>query len=461
MQNNKQYYQISDYTMKCRLYPNKEKQECIDRILNGLQKAYNIATYDIKENHTNTKEYIGTDGKVFHNVDYSKLTNAKYLNWLREQHPDIKCVPAYALSGKNGLFNSDHKRAMSHKAVYTKRANGTLKKTHDKTARTKGKGLFPYSVEVADIDYYSASNPRRSYTCQEYLNKIYTKENKNVLYINLAKVGVCKVRGWNKKIRFDKDGQVDFLEYINNNRSKTVGVTVSKDNCGDYWICFKLQNVYKALKKPTDNSVGVDVGIKDIIILSNGSKYPNKKFKQEEKRHIKLLNRKLSRRQGWSNEQFRLAYKHNNELTPSKTYERTVLKLSKLHRKISWKRNLYHNQVTKEVVENNSFIGVETLNVSGMFRNKHLSNALADASMSSILSMLKYKSDWYGRIIQPINQWSPSSKRCSNCGYILPKLSLSVRNWQCPECGTHHDRDINAANNIKNYALNTYKQLNN
>lgn len=156
-----------------------------------------------------------------------------------------------------------------------------------------------------------------------------------------------------------------------------------------------------------------------------------------------------------------MAYKHNAELTPSKTYERTVLKLSKLHRKISWKRDLYNNQITKEIVENNKFIGVETLNVSGMFRNKHLSNALSDASMSSILLMLQYKADWYGRIIQPINQWSPSSKRCSHCGYVLPKLSLSVRNWQCPECGTHHDRDINAANNIKYYALNTYKQLNN
>ena len=453
-----QYYKIDNYTMKCRLYPNKEKQKVIDRIFNGLQKAYNIATYDIKENHINTTEYVSEDGKVFHNVDYKKLTNAKYLEELRQKHPDIKCVPAYALSGKNGLFCSDHKRAMSHKAVYVQKSNGTLKKTHEKQARTKGKGLFPYSVEVADIDYYSKAKPRTSYSYQESLNKLYTKDNNNAIYINLAKVGTCKVRGWNKNIRFDKSGEADFLKYISDNTSKKVGVTVSKDNCGDYWICFKLQDVYKPMKTKPDNTVGIDVGIKDIAILSDGTKYANKKFKQEEKQHTKMLNRKLSRRQGWANEEFRSAHKSNKDITPSKKYERTRLKLSKLHRKISRKRNLYNNQVTKEIVENNGFIGVETLNVSGMFRNKYLANALSDAAMSSVLSMLNYKAEWHDRIIQPINQWTPSSKRCSKCGYILPSLNLSVREWDCPVCGTHHDRDINGANNIEYFALDTYRK---
>lgn len=458
LRDNEQYYKIDNYTMKCRLYPDKKKQECIDRILNGLQKAYNIATYDIKENHINTVEYISDDGRTFHNVDYAKLTNSEYLKQLREKHPDIKYIPAYALSGKNGLFYSDHKRAMSHKAIYVQNPNGTLKKTHEKQARTKGKGLFPYSVEIADINYYSKSNPRKSYSYQESLNKVYTKNNNNVMYINLAKVGICKIRGWNKKIRFDRDGEIDFIKYVVANTSKKVGVTVSKDNCGDYWICFKLQNVYKLMKKKTNNSVGVDVGIKDIAILSNGTKYINKKFKQEEKQHTKILNRKLSRRQGWANQEFRLAHKSDKSLMPSKKYERTKLKLSKLQRRIARKRNLYNNQITKEIIENNGFIGVETLNVSGMFRNKHLSNALSDAAMSSVLSMLHYKAIWYERIIQPINQWTPSSKRCNHCGYILPLLSLSVREWDCPVCGMHHDRDINGAKNIEYFSLNTYKQ---
>lgn len=456
LKDDEKFYKISNYTMKCRLYPNKKSQEYIDRILNGVQKAYNIVTYDIKENHINTSEYISEDGKIFHNVDYAKLTNSKYLKQLRQKHPDIKYVPAYALSGKNGLFCADHKRAMSHKAIYIRKPNGVLRKTHEKIARTNGKGLFPYSVEVADIDYYSKSNPRRSYSYQESLNKLYTKDNNNVIYINLAKVGICKIRGYNKKIRFDENGEIDFFKYILANPTKRIGVTVNKDNCGDYWICFKLQNIYKAMKKEPNKSVGVDVGIKDIAILSDGTKYINKKFKQEENQHIKMLNRKLSRRQGWANEKFRLAHKSDKSLVPSKKYEKTKLKLSKLHREIARKRNLYNNQITKEIIKNNGFIGVETLNVSGMFRNKHLSDALSNAAMSSVLSMLNYKAIWYIRIIQPINQWTPSSKRCSHCGYILPSLSLSTREWACPECGVHHDRDINAAKNIEYFAKSKY-----
>ena len=83
-----------------------------------------------------------------------------------------------------------------------------------------------------------------------------------------------------------------------------------------------------------------------------------------------------------------------------------------------------------------------------MFRNKHLSYALSDAAMGNILSDLKYKADWYGRQIVPIDQWTPSSKRCSDCGYINKTMTLSIREWVCPNCGTYHDRDVNAAKNI-------------
>lgn len=431
-QQKNKYYLIKNYTMKCRLYPNKEIAKKIDNAIYGVQCFHNCILYQIfnEFKYTTEKKKKNKNGEtsndIIHFLNYSDIGKVETKKKLIEEHPIIDVAPLGAITAKGGI-QSDIIKSI---------------------------GKNP--IEYQKPSYYSKKNPRRSYTYQERFGKIAIKNNSNVLYINLAKIGVCKIRGWNKNIRFDNYGLTDFIEYIKLNKNKQVTVTVSKDNCGDYWICFKLQNVYKQMPEQNGKSIGIDVGLKDIAIISDGNKYPNKKFKQEEKQHIKILNRKLSRRQGWANEKFRLDYKSNKSLTPSKKYERTKLKLSKLHRNIARKRNLYNNQITKKIVENNGFIGVETLNISAMFRNKHLSKALSDAAMSSVLSMLNYKSMWYDRIIQPINQWTPSSKRCSVCGYILPSLSLSVREWTCPECNTHHDRDINAANNIKYFAIKEY-----
>lgn len=168
---------------------------------------------------------------------------------------------------------------------------------------------------------------------------------------------------------------------------------------------------------------------------------------------MKFLGRRLSRRWGWANEKFRAAYKQDHTIATSKTYERTQQKISKLHKEIARKREQYNNEITRKITDTYSEIGVETLNVSGMFKNKHLSNALSDAAMYQVLNMLDYKSRWFGGTVQAINQWTPSSKRCSNCGYVLPKLSLSTREWTCPQCGEYHDRDVNAAKNIEYYAF--------
>lgn len=447
--------------MKCRLYPNKDAASMIDRIIHGVEKAYNIATYDMVTNNVNTIEFTTDKGGILHYPDYKKMTNAKYLDWLRTQHEDIPFVPSYALSGQSGVFMADHKKAMSHKAIIKKTADGRIKKTHDKQARKSAKGGYkPYSIEEAYIGYYNKNKRRQSYTYQISLKSaISFSDNDNVFYITLgAAQGTkvkhkIKVRGWNKEIRFDEYHAVNFLDYVKYlSGTKKTTVTVSRDNCGDYWICFKLSNIYKPMTISNGKSCGLDLGLKDLIIVSDGTKYENKRFKKEEKEHIAALNKRMSRRQGWSNEEFREKHKADKTLTPSKRYERTKLKLAKLNRKIAFKRNTYNNTITKDIVANHGFIGIETLNVSGMFRNKHLAYSLSDAAMSSVMSMLKYKSNWYGRIIEPIDQWTPSSKRCHSCGYIMPKMPLNIRKWKCPKCKVSHDRDVNAALNILFYA---------
>lgn len=455
----KQFYKIGNYSMKCRLYPKEEQKDLIDKAIHAVQVAYNMALYDTITNHANTDEITLEDGRVLHEMRYRDCATAKYLSVLRKQNPSINYAPASALSGQNGLFLNDLPKVLSHKAVTKVSASGKKIHIHDKVARTGKNGkLFPYAIEIAKPDYYSKKDPRRSYTYQELANKISRspKNNRNVLFINLMKIGNCKVRGWNQNIRFGENQEYDFLEWAENNKSKQITVTVSKDNCGDYWIVFKLSDVYKQIEEKPQTKTGLDVGVKDIVIRSDGEKYKNKKFKRKEKNHLAYLQRCASRQGGWSNIKFRETYAVDKSVCISKKYNKTQDRIKRLQRKTTWKKENYNHNITADVINNFGFIGIETLNVSGMFRNHHLAYALSDASMGQILSMLGYKSKWYQRDLIAIDKWTPSSKRCHCCGYIRPKLSLSTREWVCPECHNDLDRDINAAINILYYAELAY-----
>lgn len=426
------YDKVENYTMKCHLYPNKTAAKAIDDAILAVQVFHNCAVYDIFTNHMNTTEKEKkrkgetSSSEIVHFVDLSSVMKKEYKDKLTEEHPIISKCPQSAITTNVGL-------------------KADMKKEFGKNP-----------IEYQKPQYYNKKHPRTSYTYGETFGKIRRSENENMFYINLAVVGLVKVRGWNRNIRFDHLGNTTFLDYAENNKKESVTVVVSKDNCGDYWICFKIKECYKPMKCISDKKVGVDVGIKDIAILSDGTKFCNQKFKKQEKKHMKALNRRMSRRNGWANEEFRALHKQNKELTPSKRYERTKMAFAKLQRKIARKRNLWNNTITRKIVEDNGFIGIESLNVSGMNKNRHISFALSDAAIGYILQMLKYKSDWHKRIIQPIDMWSPSSKRCSCCGRIRPKLSLSIRDWICEECSTHHDRDVNAAKNILYYAMEIY-----
>lgn len=118
------------------------------------------------------------------------------------------------------------------------------------------------------------------------------------------------------------------------------------------------------------------------------------------------------------------------------------------HEKLSNKRNNYLHQLTTKLVKENSIICIEDLNVKGMLKNHKLAKSIADCSFSMIRKMLEYKCQWYNRKLVVIDRWSPTSKKCNCCGHIMKDWNLGIREWDCPNCGTHHDRDINAAKNI-------------
>lgn len=212
--------------------------------------------------------------------------------------------------------------------------------------------------------------------------------------------------------------------------AKVTTVTVSKDAAGRYFVSLLCDDTVSP-KPEVTGKVGIDLGLTHFAILSTGEKVaaPNT-FRRYEKKLAKL--------------QRRLAKKTNG----SNRREKAKLKVARLHAKIADARRDFLHKLSTRLINENQVIAIESLSVSNMQKNRCLSKSISDASWSEFVRQLEYKARWYGRELIGIDRWYPSSKRCSDCGYTMPKMPLSVREWVCPECGSIHDRDINAARNV-------------
>lgn len=245
----------------------------------------------------------------------------------------------------------------------------------------------------------------------------------------------------NWTVKLPKIGKVDLCKNRTFNKStcKQGTCTVSRDCCGTYWCVVVIDDLQEIPSKDEiskDNSVGIDLGIKDYAILSDGRKFSNPKYLENTKKRLAHLQKVLARKENGS-----------------KNYEKMRIKVAKCHRKIANKRNNYLHNISSYLVNNYKTICLEDLNVKGMQKNHHLARAIQDASWGEFTRQLQYKSDWNGDNIIYIGRFEPSSKTCSVCGYKKEDLKLSNRYWICPQCGTKHDRDINAAINIKEMAF--------
>jgi putative transposase len=226
---------------------------------------------------------------------------------------------------------------------------------------------------------------------------------------------------------------------------KIHNVTISKEKDGRYYASILVDTFENPLpKKPVtkETAIGIDTGIKTFAVCSNGMKFEAAHFLKSEKRKLKLLGRKISKKQ-----------------KGSKAFDETKKRIARVHSKVSRKRLDYLHKITHRLTHENQVgtICVEDLNVKGMVRNKHLAYDISDAGIGMFYTMLAYKCEWYGVNLVEIGRFQPSSKQCSRCGYINKTLTLSVRNWTCPECGANHDRDYNASVNIKNFGLETLR----
>lgn len=210
--------------------------------------------------------------------------------------------------------------------------------------------------------------------------------------------------------------------------------TISKTPAGKYFVSILCETgdlIKNKSKIKESTTIGIDLGIKTFIVTSDGKEFANPKYLRKAQSRLKYIQSKYSKNKG----------------------KKTKHKLAILHEKVANQRKDFLHKVSCELIRDNQSIAIETLQVSNMLKNHKLAQSISDAGWGMFVTMLEYKSEWCGKNILKIGTFEPSSKTCSDCGYINKELTLKDREWVCKNCGVLHDRDINAAINIKSFGL--------
>lgn len=369
--------------VKIRLYPNKTQTEQFNKLLGCYRFVYNqclarkINSY--KENKIS--ENLSTLGHFIHH----ELLKDNNFIWLREQNTKVlKQAVNDMLSAYKNFF-------------------------------TQHKG-FPKFKSKRD----------NKQSCRFELGAISRRNDYTTYKLSLANIKNVKFR-CNKK----------YAEYLQKYKSNIKQATLSKLHCGEYYLSILVDGdlTHKGLRD-TDNAVGIDLGIKDFVITSEGEVFDNLHFKKSQSNKIKRLQRQLSKKQKGSNNR-----------------NKARIRLAKAYKKINDKKQYYLHQISNTLINENQVICVEDLNVKGMLKNHKLAESIQEMNFGEFRRILEYKANWYNRKIVYVDRFYPSSKTCNHCGYINKQLKLSDRQWVCPQCGEPIDRDYNAALNILDEGL--------
>ncbi len=363
---------------KFRLYPNDIQAELINKTLGCTRFVYNYYLDKKKKLYSESK----TKMSCFQCIKDIKELNKEYL-WLKEADSmALRCV----------LFDLDN----------------AFKKSFQGSGYPKFK---------------SRNNPKNAYRTNfvndniriDLLNKI----------VRLPKLKYIKISGYRNLKNLD---------------GRIINATVSKESNGKYYVSVLIEEeIYSEERIPT-SIVGIDLGIKDIVVTSNGEKYANDKVMSKYEQRIKRYQRQLSKK----------VKKSNN-------YQKLKTKIAVLYSKMNNARKHITHKITNSLIKQNDIIVTEKLHIQNMMRNHKLAKSISDVIWDEIIRQLQYKCEWHNKNIYQIDSYYPSSKECSVCGHKNEKVSdLSIRSYECEECGNYHDRDINASINIMFEGIKLY-----
>lgn len=363
--------------VKIRLYPNKEQATMINKLLGCYRVVYNqCLARKIKSYEENKiSENLSTLGQFVH---HELLKDDNFI-WLREQNTKV-------------LKQAVRDMLAAYKNFFERHTGfPKFKSKHDSKQSCR--------FEIGAI------SKRNVYTDYK---------------ISLANIKNVKFK-CNKK----------YAGYLEKHKNCIRQATLKCLPCGEYYLSILVDGDLMHQVKETDAAIGIDLGVKDFVITSEGEVFNNLHFKKSETKKIKILQKQLSKKQKGSNNR-----------------DKARIKLAKLYKKINNRKQYYLHSVSNSLIDENQVICMEDLNVKGMVKNHNLAESICEMNFGEFRRMLEYKASWYNRRIVFVDRFYPSSKTCHNCGYVNKQLTLNDRQWKCHHCGEVIERDYNAALNI-------------
>lgn len=368
--------------VKIRLYPNATQATQINRLLGCYRVVYNqclarkIKSYEenkVSENRNTLSHFI-----------HHELLKDDNFIWLREQNTKVL---KQALIDMLNAYKNFFERHTGYPKFKSKKDN--------------------------------------KQSCRFELGAISKKNIYTDYQLSLANIKNIKFRCSKK-----------YVEYLQKHKANIRQATLTKLPCGEYYLSILVDGDLTHKVKESHHTVGIDLGIKDFVVTSDGEVFENLHFKKNESKKLIRLQKQLSRKQNGSSNR-----------------NKARIKLAKVYKRITDKKQYYLHQVSNYLIDENQVICMEDLNVSGMLKNHKLAGSIQEISFYEFKRMLEYKSNWYGRKLVFVDRFYPSSKTCNHCGYVNKKLKLSDRQWVCPDCGEIIERDYNAALNIRDEGI--------